>query len=123
MPRRLQLLRRALLRLDDVRVHVRDGRRDGRRRLVEPGRDLELALVHLLDALQLLALRDLLQVLGRAVEQRDADVRLLERADVVRAVARHERDVAERLERREDVLLLRGRHACVDPRVLHEAVP
>lgn len=102
---------------------MRDGLRYRRRRLAEPGRDLQLALVHLLDAFQLLVLCNLLEVLGSPVEQRDADVRLLQRADIVRTVACHERHVSERLERRQDGLLLRGRHARIYPGVLYDVVP
>lgn len=68
-------------------------------------------------------LGNLLQVVWRSVQQRYTDVRLLERTDVVGAVAGHERDEAERLERREDKLFLRGRDAGIDPDVLDERLP
>ena len=108
LPSLLHFRGSALLRLHDVRVEVRDGRRNRRGWLVEARRDLKLTLVYLLEALHLLVLRDLLEVLGGAVEQRNADVGLLQRTNVIRTVARHECRVAERSERREDVLLLRG---------------
>lgn len=116
-------LGRLLLRLDGVGEEVGDHGRHRRRRLTKAARDAQLLFVDLLDALLLLVLEDGLEVVLRAVQQRDTNVGLLERADIVRAVAGHERHEPEALERREDELLLRGRHAGVDPRVLHELVP
>lgn len=48
---------------------------------------------------------------------------LLQRADVVRPVARHERRIPQCFKGREDEFFLRGRDARVDPCVLHEDVP
>ena len=67
--------------------------------------------------------RDLLQILWSAVEKRNADMCLFERSNIVCTVTGHERDVPQRLEGREDELLLRGRDACVDPSMLHECLP
>ncbi len=92
-------------------------------RLVEPRRDAQLALIYLLDALQPLPLSNFLQILFRSVKQRNANVCLLQRANVVRPIARHERNVPKRLQSREDVLLLRRRHTRIYPCVLHKIVP
>lgn len=108
---------------DGVGEQVGNESRDRRRRLIESCRNLELRLVHLLDALLLLVLDNGLEVVLGPIEQRDSDVGLLERSDVVRAISSHERNVSERLERREDVLLLGGRDSRVDPRVLHKNRP
>ena len=112
-----------LLRLDRIREQVGNDRRDGGRRLTEARRDPQLLLVDLLRAFFLLVLEDRLQVLLSTVQEGDANVGLLERADIVRAVAGHERNVAERLERGQDELFLRRRDAGVDPGVLNELVP
>jgi hypothetical protein len=108
---------------DSFRVQVCDQRRDRRRGLLESRGNLQLLLVHLLGLLPLLMLENRFQIFLRAVEESDTDVGLLERSDIVRSISGHEGNVAERLECSEDELLLRGRNASVDPRVLYEVFP
>ena len=67
--------------------------------------------------------RDLLQNFWGAIEKRNTNVCLFKRFNIVRTVTGHERDVPQRLEGREDELLLRGGDAGVDPGVLHECPP
>ena len=95
LPRFLLLIGDLLLRLDQIRIGISQLRRDGWRSGVESGRDLDLLLVHLLHPLQLLVLRDCFQVLRRAVEQCDTNMRLLQGADIIRSIASHESHVAK----------------------------
>jgi hypothetical protein len=104
-------------------VQVGNDGRNRRRGLLEAGGDVELLLVDLLGALLLLVLEDGLEVILGSIEEGDSNVGLLKRSDIVGTVSGHESDVAERLERGEDELLLSGRNAGVDPSVLDEDVP
>jgi len=123
LPRSLQRLRCLPLSLDRIWQKVCNRRRDWRWGLIEPGTNRQLTLINLLDPLQPLPLRNLLQILLRTVKKRNTNVRLLESPDVVGTVASHERDVAEGLERSEDEFFLRGRNTGIDPGVLDEVGP
>ena len=87
----------SLLDPNEVGIQMRNSRRDGRRRLAERRRHLELHLVDLLDTFVFLVLCDLLEILHRAVEQCDADMGLLERTDIVCAVPSHKWDETQGL--------------------------
>ena len=123
LPSTSLLFSRPSVSLHQFRTRCSKSRRYRRWWLVESLAHFQLCLIDLLQALNPLVLRDLLQILWSAVEKRNADMCLFERSNIVCTVTGHERDVPQRLEGREDELLLRGGDASVDPGVLHEYPP
>lgn len=111
---------RSLLSLDKFRVDGLKGRGDDRRWCTESCRQLALLLVDFLESFVPLVFGNLLQVLLSSVQQRDTDMCLLERADVVGAVSSHQSGVAQGLHSLQDVLLLWWRNPSVDPGVLDQ---
>ena len=77
-----------------------------------------LRLINLLQALNPLVFRDLLQIFWTAIEKRNANVCLFKRSNIVCTVTGNERDVPKRIEGRKDALLLRRRDADIDSGVL-----
>ena len=108
---------------DGVGEEIRNERRYRRRDLTKPRRNLKLLLINPLNPLPFLMLHNRLQIILRPIQQRNTNVRLLERSDVVRSISRHESDVTERFERREDEFFLRRGDSSVDPRLLYELDP
>ena len=88
--------------------------------LVESLARFQLRLINLLQVLNPLMFRDLLQIFWTAIEKRNTNVCLFKRSNIVCTVTGHECDVPQRLEGREDELLLRGGDAGVD---LHDGFP
>jgi hypothetical protein len=112
-----------LLDPNKVGIQMRNSRRDGRRRLAEPRRHLELHLVDLLDTFVFLVLCDLLEILHRAVEQCDADMGLLECTDIACAVPSHKCDENQDLYSGQDKFLLSRGDTSINPSVLDKGEP
>lgn len=103
-------------------INASDSSRYRWRRLIEPGADLELTLVNLLDPLVFLVLGDLDQVVWSSIEKRDANISLLESADIVGTITGHEGRVPKVLQRGEDILFLNRRDSRVNPSVVNQGV-
>ena len=123
LPCVLHVRRRFLLRLDHVRIQVCNHGRDRRRRLVEARRDLGLLFVYLLQALVALVFRNLLQIFWTAVVQRNTNVCLFKRFNIVCIVTGNERDVPLQIECHKGGLLLRRWGAGEVSGVPHECLP
>lgn len=119
----LMSARDGLVRLDQLRVRVPQCGRRRWRGLVEPLRDLDLLLVHFFHPFQFLVLGNRFEIVLRAIEQGHTNIGLFERADIVRPVPGHERDVSRLAEGGEDECLLRRRDSRVHPCVLDEHLP
>ena len=93
--------------------------------LVESLAHFQLRLINLLQALNPLVFRDLLQIFWTAIDARarNTNVCLFKRSNIVCTVTGHERDVSLRLEGHKGGLLLRRQSAGVDSGVLHECLP
>ena len=82
-----------------------------------------MRLINLLQALNPLVFRDLLQIFWTVIEKLNTKVCLIKRSNIVCTVTGHERDVPQRIEGRMDELLPRRRDADVDLGVLHDCLP
>lgn len=124
LPLRLLKHRLLMVRVGGAgRIQVGNVDRDRRLGLVEALHHLALLFVNLLHLGVAVVLANLVEVLPSTVEQRDTDMGLLERTDIVSAVTSHQCSVAHFLETEKDLLLLLRRYTSVDPGVAEDLLP